>query len=309
MQGPEISVIVRTKNRPLFLPRALSSILNQSFGNWEILLINDGGERDAVNAVVHAFGGVFENRLKVEHVSDGIGMEGASNLGLKLSRGKFVAVHDDDDSWEREFLSKVHSKLTTNNPLGAKGACAHVTRIVESVIDDKITVLRREDYNSWLRYVSLSRMMGQITLPPISFVFSRELALEIGSFNSNLPVLGDWDFLIRFLMHSEILVVQEPLANYHHRLRENDAKYGGTITHQKETHLLYDQYLRNDYLRKAQLANPSVLGLLANQNVDFAFLAGMAEYQSKQLIPSLVARIDGLEKKIDHLTRLLTKSE
>ena len=79
---------------------------------------------------------------------------------------------------------------------------------------------------------------------------------EIGGFNETLPVLGDWDFYLRFLSRFNIAILPKHLANYHQR-PFSDGIYSNTVVAQKPIHLLYDNFLRNQYAR-----NPQVIGLV-----------------------------------------------
>jgi hypothetical protein len=79
-----------------------------------------------------------------------------------------------------------------------------------------------------------------------------------------VPVLGDWDFHLRFAMRSDIGVIQRPLANYHHRIDigEKDSAYGNTVIDGIDFHVEYDARLRNEWLREDMAAGKIGLGTL-----------------------------------------------
>ncbi|GAG92375.1 unnamed protein product, partial [marine sediment metagenome] len=79
MSKPKIAIITRTKNRPLFLERAVNSVLNQNFENFMHVIVNDGGETDPVDKLALKYKDLYNDRLKIVHNDVSKGMEAASN--------------------------------------------------------------------------------------------------------------------------------------------------------------------------------------------------------------------------------------
>lgn len=101
--GSKVSIITRTKNRPALLVRAIYSVLSQTHEDWELIIINDGGNKKCVEEVILKFASSLNNRLHIVHHEVSKGMEAASNAGLKLATGDFLIIHDDDDAWHPDF--------------------------------------------------------------------------------------------------------------------------------------------------------------------------------------------------------------
>jgi hypothetical protein len=93
-------------------------------------------------------------------------------------------------------------------------------------------------------------MLAENVFAPIAFLFDRKACLEVGSFREDLPVLGDWDFNIRFLRKYEIGVIGETLAYYHDREADDTSEYASSIQAKAHLHGMYDNLLRNEWLRK-----------------------------------------------------------
>jgi hypothetical protein len=91
---------------------------------------------------------------------------------------------------------------------------------------------------------------------PIQLLFSYDAAEEIDFFREDLPVLGDWDFAIRFLCIYDIYIIPQVLAFYHHRVDDNSV-YGNSIHAGLSIHKKYAQLLKNEWLRR-DLANKTV---------------------------------------------------
>ena len=104
----KVAIITRTKDRPILLRRAAESIAQQTFDEYVWVIVNDGGDREAVAEVASRF---REDRLMVIHNPEPVGMEAASNIGLRSSESEYVVIHD-DDTWYPTFLEKSLKLLT-----------------------------------------------------------------------------------------------------------------------------------------------------------------------------------------------------
>src|SRR5690606_31325740 len=102
----KIGIITRTKNRPILLRRALQSVVNQTLEDWQLVVVNDGGEKGPVDALFKEFSAAFKGRAQVIHNPQSQGMEAASNIGLDALKTEYAMVHDDDDSLHTEFFAE-----------------------------------------------------------------------------------------------------------------------------------------------------------------------------------------------------------
>lgn len=262
-----VAVVTRTKNRPLLLPRALDSVLDQSFDDWIHVVVNDGGEPAEVDRLIAARAHGYASRCRVIHNNCSRGMEAASNQGIEAAESRYVVIHDDDDTWHPDFLRKTVAYLEKNASFPKlAGVISHTERVIETFRGDRIKTVARHDFNSWVTTVHLFRMLAENTFPPISFLFRRDAMAEVGPFREDLPVLGDWDFNIRFLQRFEIGVVREHLAYYHHRLRQDAVEYSNTVVGQSESHEVYSALLRNEWLRAEIETGRVGIGTSANMS-------------------------------------------
>ena len=101
----KVAVITRTKNRTILLWRAFHSVLKQSFKDFIWIIVNDGGEKEGVDRIATEArnNGIDVRVLHHEHSK---GMEVASNAGIRSCESEYIIIHDDDDSWEYDFLEK-----------------------------------------------------------------------------------------------------------------------------------------------------------------------------------------------------------
>ena len=257
-----VAVITRTKDRPLLLARAIQSVLQQTFKDWILVIVNDGGKVESVELVVDRFKEELNGRIVVIHNPTSLGMETASNLGISNCDSDYIVIHDDDDSWKPTFLARTVSHLD-NCAWDAKlgGVVTWSNVIIEELGDNgEITIQDSYIFNDSLRNISILDLAVENRFPPISFIFRRAALDGVGPFDGNLRVLGDWEFHLRILRKFNIDVIPEPLANYHHRPQVKGSIYSNSVHGQSDFHKSTRVKLMNDILRQ-ELAKENGLSL------------------------------------------------
>lgn len=276
MKSARVAIITRTKNRIILLKRAIRSALDQEFQDWLQVIVNDGGDPAEVDALVAQHADEYRGRCLIIHNPKSVGMEAASNIGLKASDSEFAVIHDDDDAWHPSFLRRCVGYLedTTHHRLQAPlgGVITHSTRVLESIENGEVKIHSTEPFNTWLEGISLYRLAASNVFPPISFLFKRQVLDEIGYFREDLPVLGDWDFHLRCVERFDIGLIKEELAYYHHRIALTNSIYGNSVIAGDDKHKIYDMLLRNEYLRRDIAAGKPGLGYLVNIGRSFETL-------------------------------------
>jgi glycosyltransferase involved in cell wall biosynthesis len=262
-KSPRVSIVTRTKNRPALLGRAIESALAQTLKSWEMIIVNDGGEPAPVDALVKTVAKEAAGRIRVVHNKKSLGMEAASNCALKVARGEFAVIHDDDDSWLPAFLEKTVAYLDAADDC-VGGVVTHSAKITERLEGDTVTILGSQPYTPGLRAITLMGMARSNNFPPIAFLYRRSALKKVGRYNPKLPVLGDWEFNLRFLEHYEIEVLTESLANYHIRPSTKSGIYSNTIIGGLDLHLRHDTRLRNELMRQDMREGRPGLGFLVN---------------------------------------------
>jgi glycosyltransferase involved in cell wall biosynthesis len=263
---PTVAVVTRTKNRNVLLRRALESVLGQTFDDWVMVVVNDGGVVHEVDQLLDRYKDRFNGRLKVIHHKKSRGMEAASNAGIQFVDSEYVIIHDDDDSWHPDFL-KLSLKFLwkRRRNLRVKGVITYSVLVQEEIHKDAVIVRSVEPFNKWLNgKILFSRMISQNVFPPVSFLYERSVFDEIGLYNEELPVLGDWEFNLRFMSKFEIVVLPKELAYYHHRQKSLHSHYGNSVIAGQDKHVIYDSFLRNELLRQDLLNGDAGLGHLVN---------------------------------------------
>ncbi len=260
-----VTVITRTKDRPLLLRRCVESVLAQSFADWLHVIVNDGGNPHVIALLVAEHAARYAGRVELIHHPESLGMQNASNRGLQAAAGPYVVIHDDDDSWERDFLRACVEFLDAEGPDSlVQGVATQTTRILEEFNGDgTVHECGREHYLP-IRAVGLFKAASENPFAPIAFVYRRATHERLGPFEERFTVVGDWDFNLRFLSQYEIGVIDRRLANYHWRHQSGGTIYANTVTDALDEHHRKTVALRNHYLREDLRTGKTGLGYLMN---------------------------------------------
>jgi glycosyltransferase involved in cell wall biosynthesis len=263
------AVITRTKNRQILLKRAVASVLDQSDRDFVHVIINDGGEKAELESFIDAYRDDYAGRLLLIHNNSSLGMEAASNMGIRASDSRYVVIHDDDDSWDPEFLSKMTAFLERECPVrNLAGVVCYSTSVQEEIVADSVKEHSRHSIASLVRDLTLWRVCAGNCFPPISFLYKREVYEKTGGlYREDLPVQGDWEFNLRFMQHYDIGILKEHLAFYHKRIGATSVKgiYSNSIS-VADQHEFIVTHLRNEFLRKDLAEGRLGLGYLMNMN-------------------------------------------
>jgi glycosyltransferase involved in cell wall biosynthesis len=251
---PCVSVIMLTYNRPQFIGRAIQSVFDQDFADWELIIVQDG-DQELTKAVV----GQWQSRghrLRYFHRDTPGNVASALNFGIRQAGGEFIAILDDDDQWiSTHKLSKQVTFLRQNPDYVACGGGA-------IVIDDRD--------NEQLRYLKpeqdaqiRSQILHANPMAHSTTLYRKSIAEGIGLYDESLPGYQDWDLFLKMANVGKLHNFPEPLMYYtlwgggttYSRLRLNAKSAVRIVTrHRKEfrgatlAHLLAWAYLLYTYL-------------------------------------------------------------
>jgi glycosyltransferase involved in cell wall biosynthesis len=243
---PQVAIVLRTKNRPLFLRRALGSVFAQTFSDFVVMVVNDAGEQTPVETVVKEFTDRADGRIHVVHNDHSKGREAAMNTGVSASESTFLSIHDDDDTWAPTFLDQCVRHLENS----ADQAVAVRTEVVYEHVDgEEITADSREILASDLSQISLAEMIRHNYAPPISLLYRREVHDAVGLYDETLPVLADWDFNLRLLSRFTVGFIDGPPLAFWHQRPASVGDEGNSVVTAQQDHARYEVEIRDRYLR------------------------------------------------------------
>lgn len=204
LNKPLVSVIIPTYNRANFLPRAIKSVLFQTFKDFEIIIADDGST-DNTNKVVKRFN---DKRIIYVHSEINKGAPTARNAGLRIANGEFIAFLDSDDEWLPEKLRK------------QVGMIENLPKSVGLIYTDVIRVFQRtgeiiqKNVPHFQGNVSREIIMNCFIASPTPLI-RKECFQKVGGFDERLPAHQEWDMFIRILQCYEVAYVPERLAKYY----------------------------------------------------------------------------------------------
>ena len=184
----KVAVITRTRDRPLLLSRAIRSVVRQSFADWEMIIVNDGGERGAVRRAVDEHRTESRDRIRIVHNEVPRGRGFSCNAGIRNTQSDYIVVHDDDDTWEPDFLARCVSALeSATNDERIKGVVSQEMQIEEYITGNEVIATMKKRYDPALEgLVPYSQMLMHNLYQPIAFLYSRSVHESIGYYHDTL---------------------------------------------------------------------------------------------------------------------------
>ncbi len=196
-----VSVIMPTYNRVDIIERAIDSVLNQTYDNFELIIIDDGSSDNTETLLKGKYDKLLENEKIKYFKQENKGVHNARNNGLSRAKGNIIAYLDSDNYWLDTYLEKMVSALSDNNCNTAYSAMD---------VDDKVRnrkFIREKLYD---RDELLSLNFIDLNI----FVHKKFLYDQLGGFSKILKRLVDWDLILRYTRLNEPYFVDQILAKY-----------------------------------------------------------------------------------------------
>ncbi len=201
-KSPTVSVIIPTYNRAHLIGRAIQSVLNQTYQDFEIIVVDDGST-DNTEEVMKRFN---DERIKYIKHEQNKGEAAARNTGIKIARGEYIAFQDSDDEWLPEKLEK-QIKVFENASSKVGVVYTGFWRIKNGkktyIPSSKITPKEGDIHNILLE--------GNFIGGPVTLI-KKECFERAGMFDEELPLLTDWEMWIRLSKYYHFKYIDEPLV-------------------------------------------------------------------------------------------------
>lgn len=199
--GAVVSVLMSVFNGERFLRESIESVLNQTFQDFEFIVIDDGSTDDTANILAN----YEDSRLRCHRNRENLGLTRSLNKGLAISTGKYIARQDADDRSKQTRLEKQVARMESNPKLGLLGT-------FYDIIDangEFLSAIEPPTDNAQLQEELLSH--NQFSHGSVMF---RRTALALSGDYRSLPIAQDYDMWLRIAEHFEIENLDEPLYEY-----------------------------------------------------------------------------------------------
>ena len=200
MEESKVSIVVPAYNAAEFLEDTLESAIAQTHKNIEVLVIDDGSQDSTAEVA-----GRFSPPVRVIRTENqGVAM--ARNTGIKEATGDFIAFLDADDLWEPDKLRLQLNRIDDVHRLVYSNTLSFGTESLANMNISGGELLPSGEIRE--------QLIQRNFIPTSSVLMDRQIALEIGGFNPEIPVCDDWDCWLRALALTRARYVDQPLVRY-----------------------------------------------------------------------------------------------
>lgn len=192
-----ISIIIPTYNRERLIKKSVMSVLEQTYTDIEVIVVDDGSTDDTKNIIAM----INDDRLKYIYQTNG-GACKARNTGINLAKGDFIAFHDSDDVWHENKLEKEYNKL------------------ISEKVDVVFCKLNYHNPNGQVEKLPIGISEGNIGLNNNLFgigtqtLLGKQKVFKDIMFDSSLPRFQDLELLVRIAKKYKIYCLNDGLVEY-----------------------------------------------------------------------------------------------
>jgi glycosyltransferase involved in cell wall biosynthesis len=254
MSSPLVTVITPTFNRAYILPTAIKSVLDQTYKNFEYIIVDDGSTDNTEEVV----GKINDKRIIYIKNNRSKGPSGARNTGLDIAKGEWVTYIDDDDQWYPKLLEVMIRNVIKNKktvfaiPRGKKTLELYENNVLVKEIDNS---------DNYPKNLSIQDIVFKtFHFDNIGFMHSRKVIDDTIRFDETgeLGALEDWEFALQLCEKypNGLLKVSDTLFHYRQRYGTDGRVSNDTY---KKTILAYEyvfQKHKNDKILEGQTWYP-----------------------------------------------------
>lgn len=203
--APRVSVIIPTYNRAQLINRAIQSVLDQTYQDFELVVVDDcstDNTEDIVNSIA-------DERVRYIRHETNKGASAARNTGIKASRGELIGFLDSDDEWLPEKL-----RLQVEVIDSSSSSVGLVYGGYE-VIDDETKRTIQRVYPEKRGYIFEDVLKMNGPTKPLTPLVRRECFDKVGLFDEEMRFGEDWEMWVRIAEHYEFDFVNGVVGRYH----------------------------------------------------------------------------------------------
>lgn len=197
--NPKVSIIIPCYNYALYLPETIGSILNQTYKNWECIIVDDGSTDNSKEVAESLC--AKDNRIAY-YLQKNSGPTVARNWGLKLSTGQFIQFLDADDLIENQKLEK--QLLLFENDAELDVVYSNVKYFKSGNIEKQYNNMTLEGSDPWMKKLSgkgepmISAFLNENLMVIHSPLFRKTLVEKWGGMDEDLYFNEDWELWTRY---------------------------------------------------------------------------------------------------------------
>jgi glycosyltransferase involved in cell wall biosynthesis len=215
MSSPQLSICIPAYNAARFLPQALATVKAQTFGLWELIVVEDGSD-DGARGMVESFAKTIRQQVSYLRHDRNCGLPAARNTGMRAAVGEMIALLDSDDLWTTNHLEICVKALEES---GADLGCA-ASELFEDETGQVEEIRTPSQSEIEAMPVSLYR---RNFMQPSAAVLRRAAFERVGGFDESLRSCEDLDYWFQLLRAGcRFIFTGQPTCRYR--------KHGATMT-------------------------------------------------------------------------------
>ena len=196
-----VSIITPSYNSARFINECISSVLEQTYTNWELIIVDDASDdnsRELISDIAKR-----DSRIKFVFLTKNIGAAGARNIALEKSEGRYIAFLDSDDIWKKEKLAKQIDFMQSNNIAFSFSSYEPMSENGKEIFKE-IKAPLKMSYNSYLKNTIIGCLtvvldkekVGDVKMPNLRT--SQDMALWLSIMKGGIDAYGLDENLARY---------------------------------------------------------------------------------------------------------------
>lgn len=204
---PYFSIIIPLYNKEIFIENTLKSIFSQTFTDYEIIVVNDGSI-DKSESIVLKFN---DKRIRF-YSQKNQGVSAARNVGIKKSKGNFIAFLDADDYWYPNHL-EILEKLIKDHPQAGLYASRYISKVSEKKFITNSFLNIDENFSGIVPDFFYSSLVSRIALTS-AVIVPKAVFDKTGFFNTSISSGEDLDLWIRIAIYFPVAITASITVKY-----------------------------------------------------------------------------------------------
>lgn len=175
MQSDLVSIITPVYNATKFIGETILSVLNQSYQNWELILVNDCSKDDSL-AIINSYAEKDKRVIVINHIQN-MGVAAARNTGTKIAKGKYISFLDSDDCWDEGKLLQQVTFMDANELVLSHTAYRKINELGK-VINPHIKVNKHIGYNGLLKHNEIGLLTSMYNVNLLGKLYFKKIGHE-----------------------------------------------------------------------------------------------------------------------------------
>ena len=214
-KNPKISVIVASYNYARFLPRTLDSLVNQTYKNFEVIVVDDGSKDNSVE-IIKEYVKKYPTIVRFYQHENGInkGLPATVQLAFSKTTGDYIAFLESDDYWDLNHLQEKVNLINFYADPVIISNNVHLFGNEKIVANTKIYLTQSANFAKSRQYFSLNQIQAN-PIPTFSVLMVKKEALEKLDFNTPVPRLFDFWLCFPLLLRYPVYYIPLPLTHWY----------------------------------------------------------------------------------------------